>query len=132
VKVATTSGPAIRLATALKDARIAADGSSITFALPPVEVAVPHALPLPGARTSQMKVLAETATAHSLKLELEADAGSVVELKLRRNGTKLNVHADGAELMSAEHSSGGSSLESLTVKFPAGTGYQQQTVTLHW
>jgi glycogen debranching enzyme len=131
VKVVTISGPAIRLATALKDARIAADGSSITFALPPVEVAVPHGLPLPGARTSQMKVLAETATTHSLKLELEADAGSVVELKLRRNGTKLNVHAEGAELVSAEHSSL-SSLDSLIVKFPAGTGYQQQTVTLHW
>lgn len=132
VKVATISGPAIRLATALKDARIAADGSSITFALPPVEVAVPHGLPLPGARTSQMKVLAETATAHSLKLELEADAGSVVELKLRRNGTKLNVHAEGAELLPAEHSLDVSNLDSLTVKFPAGTGYQQKTVTLHW
>jgi glycogen debranching enzyme len=132
VKVTTISGPAIRLATALKDARIAADGSSITFALPPVEVAVPHGLPLPGARTSQMKVLSEAATAHSLKLELEADAGSVVELKLRRNGTKLNVHAEGAELVSAERSPGGSNLDSLTVKFPAGTGYQQQTVTLHW
>jgi hypothetical protein len=132
VKVVTISGPAIRLATALKDARIAADGSSITFALPPVEVAVPHALPLPGARTSQMKVLGETTTPRSLKLELEADAGSVVELKLRRNGAKLNVHAEGAELLPAEHSPDGSNLDSLTVKFPAGIGYQQQTVTLHW
>ena len=132
VQVATISGPAIRLATAAKDARTAADGSSITFALPPVEVAVSHGLPLPGARTSQMKVLSETATAHSLKLELEADAGSVVELKLRRNGAKLNVHAEGAELVSAEHSPALSILDSLTVKFPVGSGYQQQTVTLHW
>jgi glycogen debranching enzyme len=132
VKVITNSGSAVRLATAVKDARTAADGMSIAFALPPVEVAVPHGLPLPGARTSQMKVLAETAMANSLKLELEADAGSVVELKLRRNGTKLNVRADGAKLVSAEQSSGASSLDSLRVKFPSGAGYQQQTVTLHW
>jgi hypothetical protein len=132
VRVVPISGPAVRLATAVKDARTAADGSSITFALLPVEVAVPHGLPLPGARTSQMKVLAETMTPHSLKLELEADAGSVVTLKLRRNGTTLNVHPEGAELVPLEHGSGGSSLESLTVKFPAGTGYQQQTVTLQW
>jgi glycogen debranching enzyme len=132
VKVTTLSGPAIRLNTAAKDARTAADGSSITFALPAVEVAVPHGLPLPGARTSQMKVLTETATPHSLKLELEAEAGSTVELKLRRNATKLNVHADGAEFLPAEHATGATTLDSLTVKFPSGTGYQQQTVTLHW
>jgi hypothetical protein len=131
VKLATISGPAIRLATTVKDAHTAADGSSITFALPPVEVAVSHGLPLPGARTSQMKVLSETATTHSLKLELEADTGSVVKLKLRRNGAKLNVHAEGAELVSAERSSGASNLDSLIVKFPSGAGYQQHTVTLH-
>jgi hypothetical protein len=79
-----------------------------------------------------MKVLEETATARSLKLKLEANAGSVVELKLRRNATKLDVHADGAELVPVEHGSGAGSLDSLTVKFPSGAGYQQQTVTLHW
>jgi glycogen debranching enzyme len=132
VKVATISGPTVRLSTAVKGARTAADGSSITFALPPVEVAVPHGLPLPGARTSQMKVLAETTTPHSLELELEAEAASVVKLKLRRNGTGLNVHAEGAELVPAEHGSDTSNVDSLTVKFPAGTGYQHQTVKLHW
>jgi glycogen debranching enzyme len=132
VRVATISGRAVRLQTAVKDSRAAGDGLSIAFALPAVEVLVPHDLPLPGARTSQMKVLAETATAHSLKLELAAEAGSVVELKLRRNEEKLNVHADGAELVSTEHGSGVSRLDSLTVKFPSGTGYRQQTVALNW
>ena len=33
------------------------------------------------------------------------------------------------ELVSAEHGSGASSLDSLRVKFPSGTGYQQRTVT---
>ncbi len=132
VRAATISGEAVRLETAVKNSRTSADGLSIAFALPAVEVAVPHYLPLPGARTLQMKVLAETATAHSLKLELAAEAGSVVELKLRLNQEKLNVHADGAELVSAEHGSGVSRLDSLTVKFPSGTGYQQRTVALSW
>jgi glycogen debranching enzyme len=132
VKAVAISGPAVRLETAVKDARTAVDGSSIAFALPSIEVEVPHGLPLPGERTSQMKVLAETAGPHSLKLELEADAGSVVELKVRRNATRLDVHAEGAELITAERSAVGSSLDSLTVKFPEGTGYQQQTVMLHW
>jgi hypothetical protein len=79
-----------------------------------------------------MKVLAETTTPHSLELELEADAASVVTLKLRRNGPNLNVHAEGAELAPAEHGSDTSNVDSLTVKFPAGIGYQQQKVTLHW
>jgi glycogen debranching enzyme len=130
VKIVTLTGPAVRLATTVKEARTAADGSSMAFPLPSLEVAIPHTLPLPGARTSQLKVLSETATPHSLKLELEADAGSVVTLQLRRNASKLNVHAEGAEL--APVGSDGSTLEPLTVKFPAGTGYQQQTVTLHW
>jgi glycogen debranching enzyme len=130
VKIVTLTGPAVRLTTTVKEARTAADGSSIAFPLPPVEVAIPHTLPLPGARTSQLKVLAETATPHSLKLELEADAGSVVTLQLRRNASKLNVHAEGAELAST--GADGSALDTLTVKFPAGIGYQQQPVTLHW
>ena len=132
VRAATISGRPVRLQTAVKDSRTAGDGLSIAFALPAVEVVVPHSLPLPGARTSQMKVLAETATARSLKLELAAEAGSLVELKLRRNREKLNVSADGAELLSAEHGSGVRKLDSLTVKFPSGSGYQRQTVTLNW
>ncbi|MGD0443318.1 MAG: hypothetical protein ABSA39_05215 [Edaphobacter sp.] len=123
------SGPVVRLETAVKSARTGADGSSITFALPAFEVAVPHELPLPGARTSPMKVLAETVTAHSLKLELEADAGSVVELQLRRNAPKLNVRAEGASISPEKRESG---LDSLIVEFPSGRGYKQQTVTLQW
>ena len=129
VKTLTISGPAVRLETAIKNARTATDGLSIAFPLPPVEVSVPHKLPLPGARTSQMKVLAETVTAHSLKLELEADAGSVVELQLRHNAPTLNVRAEGASISPEKRESG---LDSLIVKFPSGEGYKQQTVVLQW
>jgi hypothetical protein len=129
VKAVTISGPVVRLETAVKGARTAADGSSIAFSLPPVEVAVPHELPLPGARASQMKVLAESVTSHSMRLELEADAGSVVELQLRRNAPKLNVRAQGARISPKKGESG---LDSLIVEFPSGAGYKQQTVTLQW
>jgi hypothetical protein len=129
VKAATTSGPVVRLETAVKSARTAADGLSIAFSLSPVEVSVPHELPLPGARTSQIKVLAETAATHSIKLELEADGGSVVELQHRRNAPKLNVRANGARISPKKGESG---LDSLIIEFPSGGGYKQQTVTLQW
>jgi glycogen debranching enzyme len=132
VKAVTISGPVVRLETTVKDARTATDGLSITFALPPVEVVAPHDLPLPGARTGQLKILTEALTPHSLKLELEANAGSVVDLKVRRNEPKLNIHVEGAELAPIEDGSSRGSLDSLTVRFPPGNGYQQQTVTLNW
>ncbi|MBB5329735.1 amylo-alpha-1,6-glucosidase [Tunturiibacter gelidoferens] len=131
VKVSNTSGPAVRLASAVKGTKVASDGASIAFALPPVEVAVPHGLPLPGARTAQMKVLSESADAHSLKLELEAEAGSVVELQVRRNAAKLNLHVDGGTTEAAP-SGISAGVEKLVVKFPSGVGYQGQTVTLRW
>ena len=90
--------------------------------LPVVEVAIGHGLPLPGARTAQMKVLNETADAHSLRLELEGMAGSESVLEVRRNGANAHVQVDGAELIS----------DTLHVHFPAGTGYVPQSVTLHW
>jgi len=131
VKVKTLSGSPVRLVSETKGTRSLADGLSIVFALPPVEVAVPHGLPLPGARTAQMKVLSETLEEHSLKLELEAEAGSVVELRVRRNATKLNLRAEGGTIegvpVGAE-----AGLEKLVVKFPAGVGYQGQVVTLRW
>ena len=128
-KLATISGPAVHLETALKNARTSPDGQSIAFTLPPVEVAVPHGLPLPGARTAQMKVLSEELSAHSLKLELEAEAGSTVQLKLRRNAPKLNIHAEGASIVPDPTRPG---LDALIVQFPSGSGYQPQTVTLRW
>jgi glycogen debranching enzyme len=131
VNITTISGPPIRLNSSVKDSRITSGGSSIILALPPVEVAVPHGLPLPGARTSQMKVLSETAGPHSLKLELEGEAGSSVELQVRRNESKLSLHAVGGTIMSATAGSG-SGLERLAVKFGEGAGYQQQFVTLSW
>lgn len=90
--------------------------------LPAIEVAIGHGLPLPGARTAQMKVLDEATDAHSLRLDLEGMAGSESVLQVRRNGATAHVQVDGAELIS----------DTLHVHFPAGTGYVPQTVTMHW
>ncbi len=84
-------GTSDSVASAVKGSRVGSDGASIVFVLPVVEVALPHGLPLPGARTAQMKVLSESLEARSLKLELEAEGGAVVMLKVRRNGDKVNL-----------------------------------------
>jgi glycogen debranching enzyme len=132
VSVKTSSGRAVRLATSAKEAQVAADGASIAFALPAVEVAVPHGLPLQGARTAQMKVLKETKDAHSLRLELEAAAGSVVELKVRRNEPKLNLRAEGGSVIAARDTGEQSDLDQVVVKFPEGTGYQRRAIAVSW
>ena len=115
VRVRPVSGSPVKLAGA-------AD-----FPLPAVEVAVPHGLPLPGSRTAQMKVLAETREGRSLKLELEGMAGTTVSLKVRRNEAKLKLSADGAAVVPV---AGGS--DAMEVRFPDGVGYQGKTVVLHW
>ena len=128
-RVTTPEGKPVKLTTAVKGARVMDNGAAIAFSLPAVEVAIPHGLPLPGARTGQMKVLVETYAARSLTLELEAEAGTVVTLKARRNAAKLKLTADGGTLTPDGAASG---LDLLRVNFPAGSGYVQKTVTLHW
>ncbi|HEX5236586.1 MAG TPA: hypothetical protein VFW25_14800 [Silvibacterium sp.] len=119
----------IHLASDEKDGRVEAGGASISFPLPAVEVAAPHGLPLPGARTAQMKVLAENWGARSLALDLEADAGSVVEMKVRSNQAGIRIRAEGATISQA---AGDTGISLLIVNFPTGTGYQQKTVILRW
>lgn len=90
--------------------------------LPAVEVGVSHDLPQRGARTAQMKVLAETQDAHSLTLALEGMADSTSQLYLRINRAVPGLKVEGAER----------SGNALTVHFATGSGYVQQTVTLRW
>ena len=121
------------------------------------ELAIPSELPLPGAETSQLKVLEQHADAHSAMWVLEARGGAEFTLPLRLNGVR-NAHAEGATLLEqapaekhaplegnallapenaeeAREVRGGtaeSALHALKVLFPAGTGYTQQTVTVRW
>ena len=97
--------------------------------LPGVEVGISHDLPLPGSRTEQLKVLGQSADAHSLTLELEAQGGSSYDLPLRVNGVRSAIHAEGAAV---GYEVSGSSMGSLHIVFPSGAGYQRQTVRLAW
>jgi glycogen debranching enzyme len=115
VTAQTLTGAGIALAGA--DAQ-----NQLHIALPPVEVSIPDGLPLPGARTHQLKVLNEARTEHSYTLELEAQAGTELHLPLRRNNPTVQVQAEGAILVN----------DDLQIAFPAGSGYQAQIVTLSW
>ncbi len=79
-----------------------------------------------------MKVLTETSDSHSLKLELEAAAGSVVQLEVRRNEPKLNLHVDGGTVNAAGGAGGQNDLDKVVVTFPEGMGYQHRALTLSW
>ena len=100
----------------------AGTGDTLRIPLPAFEVGVSRGLPLPGARTAQMKVLEETRGTHSLRLDLEGLAGSEGVLMLRRNDSKAQLRVEGAELIQ----------DRLHTRFKSGKGYVQQTITLSW
>jgi len=128
----------------------ASSQSELRLPLDGVEVGIPAELPLPGATTSQLKVLAERHSNGGLELDLEGQAGTVYELPIRLNGvTEKQVSIHGGELRQAVWAtiaprtlkwwaeggsliSGTSTMRILSVKFPEGSGYQQQTVRLKW
>ncbi len=153
--------------------KLAAPGSttqgdgSLRIPLAGAEVELPAELPLPGASTAQLKVLSQTADAHSATWVLEAKGGSVYALPLRLNGIGIQAaKAEGATILAQAsmpkhtplagtalvaptnevgHELGqetgyktskvlasDGSLQTLTVHFPPGADYVQQTVTVHW
>jgi glycogen debranching enzyme len=126
VKLLQAAGsPRLKLASTAEGERNSGAGE-IQIPLPAVEVGVAsdaeNTLPLPGSPTTGLKVLREIYSRTSLMLVLEAPAGSTQQMTLRRNAARLRVSAENAML--AE--------DRLKVNFPAGEGYQQRTVTLHW
>jgi hypothetical protein len=88
--------------------------------LQPVEIGLPHALPLEGAETAQLKVLDEDRQSNHTAFTLAAMAGSTYNLPVRVN--RPGVRANGAQLI-GDH---------IQVDFPKGTGYQTRTVTFTW
>lgn len=101
-------------------------GGSVIVALPPVEVALRQQLPLPGARTSQAKVLEEKRGMRSLTLIVEGQAGSNLEL-LVRSSTRVNVVASGATFAASLNG-----LRVARVAFGPGQGYVSKTVVFTW
>ncbi len=88
--------------------------------LPPLELDIPHGLPLAGSATTGLKVTAESTSADRAVFELEAPAGSTYELP-------LGIHRDGVRVSGGEVAG-----ERLVVRFPAGSGRQSVAVTFTW
>ena len=122
VLVVRTAGGSVQLT--------GAHGGELRIPLPGVGIGIPHELPLPGSSTAQLKVLSQTADAHSFTLQLEAQGGSAYDLPLRVNGVRSAIHASGATVNQA--AAGSSEPGTLHVVFPAGAGYQRQTVRVTW
>ncbi len=102
--------------------RFAGGGTVLRVPLPAVEVGIGRGLPLPGARTTQMKVLDEAVDGRSLRLEMEGMAGTESVLEVRRNDAGVKVTAEGGVVAG----------DALRVKFGAGSGYVTQVVVLRW
>lgn len=102
-------------------------GGALHIPLPAVEVAVKQALPPFGMETQQMKVLDVSTQGRSLTLSLSAQAGSVQTLTLRENRPGLRLQCDEARIDSVANG-----LPTLTVSFPAGSGYVNRSVHIHW
>ncbi len=122
-------GGKLKLASGAAGAKVLASGLELRVPLPMVEVGLDYgadgALPLPGARTAMMKVLEEKREAHGLTLLLEAQGGSTQSLAVRVNG-KVHVTVDGS-------GDGGTMADGkLQVRFPEGSGYKRQQVSLRW
>jgi glycogen debranching enzyme len=92
----------------------------LVLPLPSVEVSIPSELPLPGARTAQLKVVGEKRTANRYEVIFEAPGGAEYDLPVRIN--QPNMQSKGAELAGSK----------VRLRFPAGQGYQQVTVIFSW
>lgn len=125
VRATGPAAPGLHLSSLTAGSR--AEAVTLHIPLPPVEVALKQELPPFGSETSQMKVLDEEATPHSLTLTLAAQAGSRQMLQLRQNAGGLSVHAEGAKMGLIANG-----LTELEVEFPAGSRYVTKTVTLTW
>jgi glycogen debranching enzyme len=94
--------------------------SSLQVSLPAVEVEQPTGLPLPGAATSQAKVLSRTIAAKELTVEMAGPGGATVELKYRFNQPGVSV--EGATILN----------DRIRAVFPNGAGYQRKVLTFRW
>ena len=112
----------IRLGSQAAGAKV--ENGVLRIPLPGVEVGIAHGLPEAGAVTSQMKVLDQQTSAHSLVLRLAAPANSAQSLFVRVNDPKARLRVEGAKVSNNN--------TRLSVQFPAGQGYVETAVTLAW
>jgi glycogen debranching enzyme len=119
------SDPAVHLASHAPGAAV--KEGVLHIPLPPVEAYLAEELPQPGAETRQMKVVADEAADRSLTLKLAAPGGSTQTLSVRENSALPHLAARDAELGAPVDG-----LRTLSVQFPAASGYVEKTVTLTW
>lgn len=154
VREQAEAGALPRLAGLAGAQKITARDGVLRLPLAGAELQLPSQLPLPGAATAQLKVLEQSADAHSATWLLTGKGGSDYELPLRLNGVR-SVTAEGASVttrvvLSAQTPLAGNALlipsaaespaapgltnglGSLHVQLPAGDGYVQQRVTVRW
>lgn len=145
IRLKTQPGSALKLASTAAGAKVSADGRELRVPMPAVEVGMDYgadaALPLPGARTQQMKVLRENHEAHLLTLELAAPAGSEQTLALRvnppesANKNASEKHAAKTTPSSVKVEGGTLEADKLHIRFPVGAGIQEYvrtTVKVRW
>jgi glycogen debranching enzyme len=114
VELKAVSGAPVRL--------VGSVNGRLRVGLPAVELSLGHALPLPGLRTGQVKVLRASYEGRTLRLEVEGMGGTQARFGVRRNGSGLRLTAEGGELAG----------DALVVSFPAGNGYEERVVTVRW
>ena len=119
------AAPGMTLRSHVNGAKLV-DGT-LHIPLPSVEVGIRQALPAFGMETRLMKVLDQSAEAHSLTLTLSAPGGSSQHMQLRENEAGLHLTSPDAQI-----GPGSDGLRPLTVDFPAGSGYVTKTVHLAW
>jgi glycogen debranching enzyme len=115
----------VTLKSTAAGAKVAA--GTLEIPTPAVEVGIDYgadaALPLPGARTTMLKVLRQQEEPRSLTLLLEAQGNSIQTLYLRQRELHDRLRVEGGTATADGK---------LAVHFPAGEGYVRQQVTLRW
>ena len=122
VRLTGEGAKAIKLRSRAAGATIV--NGELRIPLPAAEVGIPHGLPEAGAVTSQMKILDQQESPHSLRLRLSAPANSYQTLFLRLNDPNIHLRTDGAEVAADS--------AQLRMQFPPGAGYVDKVVTLSW
>lgn len=126
IRSQSRGGQSVTLKSSVAGARLTRDGA-LWIPTPAVEIGMDYgadgALPLPGARTTMLKVLRQQEVPRTLTLLLEAQGGSTQTLYLRRRDPHIRLKLEGGSVSNDGR---------LIVRFPAGEGYVRQQITLRW
>jgi hypothetical protein len=122
VRLVGETSRAIKLRSRMGGAKF--ENGELRIPLPAAEVGIAHGLPEAGAMTSQMKVLDQQTSPHSLRLRLAAPANSYQTLFLRVNDPRIHLRVEGGDVSPDS--------VQLRMQFPSGAGYVEKNVTLAW